>query len=384
MSQFDAPTGTVHYQLDGPVSAPVLVLLNSLGTTIDLWRQEVPVLRRYFRVLRYDYPGHGASAPRQGALSLESFGDDLRALLDRLGIERASLCGLSMGGMIGLSVAARFPGRVEGLVAACASTDMSPSEYWMDRAAKVRSGGLEPIRDQLLGRWFSPGFSEAQPAVVARFGDQLTEVEPRSYAAACEALAAADLTDQLGAIEAPTMIMAGALDPAIPASRAFELQSHIRGASLGVLADAAHLINVEQPERFLAAVLDQLSGGQQGRGLASRRRVLGDDHVDRALAGATPFTADFQDLITRYAWGEVWARPGLDRITRRCITIALLVSLGRWDELEMHVRAAALEDLTSEEIAEVLLHTAIYCGVPAANAAFEHAQHALDSESPRG
>jgi 4-carboxymuconolactone decarboxylase len=113
-------------------------------------------------------------------------------------------------------------------------------------------------------------------------------------------------------------------------------------------------------------------------GMRIRREVLGDEHVDRAVARTTDFTADFQDLITRYAWGEIWARPGLDRRTRSCITLTALVALGRDEELAMHVRAALRNGLTPDEIKEVLLHCAVYCGVPAANAAFAIAQRVLD------
>lgn len=120
------------------------------------------------------------------------------------------------------------------------------------------------------------------------------------------------------------------------------------------------------------------------RGMEVRRQVLGDEHVDRAVERTTGFTADFQDLITRYAWGEIWSRPGLDRRTRSCITLAALVALGREEELEMHVRAALRIGLTPDEIKEVLLHSAIYCGVPAANGAFAVAQRVLDEIAGSG
>ena len=113
-------------------------------------------------------------------------------------------------------------------------------------------------------------------------------------------------------------------------------------------------------------------------GMKVRREVLGDEHVDRAIERTTPFTADFQELITRYAWGEIWARPGLDRRMRSCITLTALVALGREGELEMHVRAALRNGLTADEIKEVLLQSAVYCGVPAANGAFAIAQRVLD------
>jgi 4-carboxymuconolactone decarboxylase len=120
------------------------------------------------------------------------------------------------------------------------------------------------------------------------------------------------------------------------------------------------------------------------RGMKVRREVLGDEHVDRATGRTTEFTADFQDLITRYAWGEIWSRPGLDRRTRSCMTLVALVALNRMDELAMHVRAALRNGLTPDEIKEVLLHSAIYCGVPAANAAFAVAQRTLDESAEGG
>ena len=116
------------------------------------------------------------------------------------------------------------------------------------------------------------------------------------------------------------------------------------------------------------------------QGMEVRRQVLGDEHVDRAIERTTDFTADFQDLITRYAWGEIWTRPGLDRKTRSCMTLIALIALGRFDELEMHVRAALRNGLTADEIKEVLLHSAVYCGVPAANSAFHIAQRVVEAE----
>ena len=125
-----------------------------------------------------------------------------------------------------------------------------------------------------------------------------------------------------------------------------------------------------------------MSDDSHDRGMRARREVLGDEHVDAAIERTSEFTADFQDLITRYAWGEIWARPGLDRRTRSCITLTALVALGREEELAMHIRAALRVGLTPDEIKEVLLHSAIYCGVPAANGAFTVAQRVLDEDRP--
>ncbi|MGH7698230.1 MAG: carboxymuconolactone decarboxylase family protein, partial [Candidatus Dormibacteria bacterium] len=137
------------------------------------------------------------------------------------------------------------------------------------------------------------------------------------------------------------------------------------------------------PQLFADAVTDHLLGAPSGRGARARRQVLGDRHMDRALAQANPVTRDFQDLITRYAWGEVWSRPQLDRRSRRLLTIALLVAQGRFEELEMHLRAAG-GDLTRAEVVECLLQTAVYCGVPLANAAFQVADRVLGEDRADG
>jgi 3-oxoadipate enol-lactonase/4-carboxymuconolactone decarboxylase len=175
-------------------------------------------------------------------------------------------------------------------------------------------------------------------------------------------------------------VLTGADDPVCPPAMALALHEGIAGSSLVVVPGAAHLANVEQTEAVTRALVDHLAGPPAVRGMAVRRRVLGDDHVDAAVAATTPVTAPFQDLITRYAWGEVWTRPGLDPARRSCITLAMLVALGRFDELAMHVRAARRNGLTDGEIGEVLLQTTIYCGAPAARTAFAVAERALADE----
>jgi 3-oxoadipate enol-lactonase/4-carboxymuconolactone decarboxylase len=182
-----------------------------------------------------------------------------------------------------------------------------------------------------------------------------------------------DLGPDLAAITAPTLVIAGAGDPVVPPSLAVALQGAIAGAGLVVIPGAAHLANLEQPAAFTAALVGHLWGDAAARGAEVRRDVLGTDHVTRS-ADRSP---DFVDLITRYAWGEIWTRPGLDRRTRSCITIAMLVAQSRWEELPLHLHGALRNGLTREEIDEVLLQAAVYCGVPAANTAFTIAEREL-------
>jgi 3-oxoadipate enol-lactonase/4-carboxymuconolactone decarboxylase len=365
------------FRLEGPAGAPLLVVANSLGTTSAAWEAQMPVWRDRFRVLRFEHRGHGGTVAPKGPYQVADLADDLVQLLDQLGEARASICGLSLGGMVALSVATRYPERVESLILACTSARLPPSTAWHDRAATVRAHGTAGLVEPLLERWFTPGFAPGHPEVVTSVTEMLAAADPEGYAACCEAIATMDQRPELARVQAPTLVIAGALDPVTPPEMALELVTGIPGASLVVFPGASHLANIEQPDRFAAAVVDHVSGIDLERGRAIRRAVLGDAHVDRSEANRTPFDAPFSDFITRYAWGDIWTRPGLDRRTRSCLTLALLAGLGRIDELPLHVRGARRNGLSDEEISEVLLHTAVYAGVPAANSAFAVAKRTL-------
>ncbi|MDQ2727995.1 MAG: 4-carboxymuconolactone decarboxylase, partial [Actinomycetota bacterium] len=324
-----------------------------------------------FRVLRYEQRGHGGTPAPPGPYRIEQLGADVIDLLDHLGEPRASVLGLSLGGMVALCVAANHPERVDRLVLTCTAAHLPPAEGWTERAAHVRADGVLSLYEATLGRWFVPGFIEERPDVADAVHAMLGAVDSEGYAGCCEAIGAMDQRPSLASVTAPTLVIAGADDPTTPPAVGLELASGIAGASFLVLAGAAHLANIASPERYTDAVVDHLTGGTVGeRGDRTRRQVLGDAHVDRSATPADAFGAPFSNLITRYAWGDIWTRPGLDRPTRSAITVAMLVALGRFDELALHVRAARRNGLSAEEIREILLQTAIYCGVPAARAAF--------------
>ena len=366
------------HSVDGPAGAPVLVLSNSLGTTSAMWEPQLASLTDRWRVVRYEHRGHGGTrSPGPGPYTLAELGGDVVELLDHLGVARASMCGVSLGGMVALWLAAHHPDRVDRLVLACTAAELGPAEPWEQRAAAVRASGPSALRDPLLTRWFTPGFAERSPGVVELVTGMLAAAEPEGYAGCCEAIATMDQRPDLGSVTAPTMVLAGAADPVTPPSRGLELQSGIRGASLRVLPGASHLANLEQPAAFTEAVVEHLAGSVAERGEAMRRRVLGDAHVERPTS---PLSAAFTDYITRAAWGDIWTRPTLDLRTRSVMTVALLAGLGRLEELELHVRAARRNGLSDTEIAEVILHTAVYAGVPAANAAMRVAREALGAE----
>jgi 3-oxoadipate enol-lactonase len=226
---------------------PVLALPSSLGTTTELWDPNVGYWSDTFRLLRYN---------QRGRTSIMELGRDLLELLDEVGADRVSVCGLSLGGATAMWVAANAPERIDRLVLACTSARFSDPEPWLERAALVRERGLEPIADSIVARWFTPA---ERPEVVARFRKLLVETPPEAYAACCEALAAWDFRDRLDMIQAPTLVIAAAEDPSTPPEHAELLAREIPDAKLVVLTDAAHLANVEQADAFSKLVTKHLA-----------------------------------------------------------------------------------------------------------------------------
>ncbi|MER5755574.1 3-oxoadipate enol-lactonase [Streptomyces sp. NPDC002088] len=365
----------LNHRTEGPASAPPLLLGPSLGTSYALWDTVAPELSIAHRVVRWDLPGHGGSAPDligPGA-TVGDLADLVLALADSLGIERFAYAGVSLGGAVGLHLALHHPERVSSLAVICSSAHFNGAQPWQDRAALVRREGLADLAQSADARWFTPGFT------VPRLVQDHREADPQAYAACCDALAAFDLRERLGEISTRTLLIAGREDPATPPAHLREIADAVPGAALVELPGASHLAPAQCPEAVLTALRTHLDGGAR-RGMEVRREVLGDAHVDRAQARQTPFTARFQDFISRYAWGEIWTDPTLSRRERSMITLTALVAHGHYDELAMHVRAARRNGLTPEEIGAVLLQTAVYCGVPAANSAFATAQRVLAEE----
>ncbi len=249
------------HRLDGPADAPVLVLSNSLGTTLEMWEPQLPELTRHFRVLRYDRRGHGRSPVPTGPYTADDFGNDLLELLDSLGIERVSLAGLSMGGMVGIWLGVNAPERVERLALTCTAARFGTPEIWAERAAAVRSAGtVDVLADAAMERWFSPAFRAAHPAEVARFREMVASTPPEGYAGCCDALRDFDYRDRLGEIRAPTLVVSAELDPATPPADGQAIADGIPGARFTVVEGTAHMANVERPDAYTRAVLDHLLG----------------------------------------------------------------------------------------------------------------------------
>ena len=367
---------------------PLLLLGPSLGTSAEaLWLRCARKLRGQFHVVGWDLPGHGRSTPATAPFTIADLAGEVLALADRIRPgEPFRYAGDSVGGAVGLQLLLDAPKRVESAVLLCTAARIGEPAGWRQRAETVRAEGTHAMLAGSLQRWFAPTFAQRQPAVAGALLDALRAADAESYALVCEALAAFDVRDRLAEITAPVLAVAGAVDRPTPPEGLARIAASVRDGRLVVLEDVAHLAPAEQPDT-VAALLDEHFAGPvtldrvREAGMAVRRQVLGDAHVDRAIAGTTAFTRDFQELITAYAWGEIWTRPGLDRRSRSMITLTALVALGHQEELAMHLRAARTNGLTDDEIKEVLLQTAVYCGVPAANTAFRIAQQVLGETS---
>jgi 3-oxoadipate enol-lactonase/4-carboxymuconolactone decarboxylase len=366
------------------------LLLACLAAT--LWAAAAAGLTDHFDVLAWDLPGHGhnRSVPEEPVTMAELTAGVL-AVVDDVQTHRGDLgtpfayAGVSVGGCVGLQLLLDVPQRVSTAVLLCTGARIGDATVWADRIGQVQASGTPVLVGGAAERWFAPGFADRDPGTVSLLLHALQDADDLGYARVCEALARFDVRDRLGEIGAPVLAVAGADDPVTTVEHLRAIATGVRRGALVELADTSHLAPAERPEEVAALIRRHVLGSDEEEaeqemspGMRVRREVLGDEHVDRAIAGTTDLTRDFQELVTDYAWGSIWTRPGLDRRSRSIVTLTALVARGHHDELAMHLRAARRNGLTVDEIKEVLLQTAIYCGVPDANAAFRVAQRVLE------
>jgi 3-oxoadipate enol-lactonase / 4-carboxymuconolactone decarboxylase len=301
-------------------------------------------------------------------------------LTDALGISSFAFCGLSMGGGIGQWLAIHAPQRLAALVLANTSSQFVAANLEARREAVLKDG-MTSVADSAMQRFFLPETLARGDAYASSVRSVLLGTDPIGYAGCCAAIRDANFTALLRQIQAPTLIISGSKDVSTPWTGHGDILARgIAGARV-VHLPTAHLSNLERPRSFTTALLDFLlpqPSDSLAEGEKTRRAVLGDAHVDRSLAAATDFTRDFQTLITSYAWGAIWTRPGLDRRTRRLLVLATTAALGRWEEFTLHLRAGLTHELEPCDVKEALLQAAIYAGVPAANTAFKIANEELE------
>lgn len=360
----------------GPADAPLLILGPSLGTSAaTLWGGVAEHLAGQLRVVGWELPGHGSAAPSSAPFTIGDLAAGVVALADSLGVEGFHYAGDSVGGCVGLQLALDAPTRVASATVLCTGAIIGTAEGWRDRASTVRAHGTDALVPGTPQRWFGAGFAQRRPGVAAALLDALRHTDAESYARTCEALAGFDVRERLAKIVTPVLAIAGAQDTPTPPESLRRIATGVTDGRLEVLDGVGHLAPAEAPERVAVLIADHVgvpvpAGDLYTAGMAVRREVLGDAHVDRAVASTTDLTADFQQMITEYAWGTIWTRPGLDRRSRSLITLTALIARGHHEEFAMHLRAARRNGLTNDEIKELIMQSAVYCGVPDANTAF--------------
>jgi 3-oxoadipate enol-lactonase / 4-carboxymuconolactone decarboxylase len=369
------------YRLEGNEGLPVLVFSHSIGADHAMWAPQVDYLLPSFRILRFDTLGHGASDAPKSEYSIAQLGQQVISLLDALEIPRVAFCGLSLGSAIGQWLGINVPERLTKLILASTTARFGTRESWRQRIDTVRGGGMDAIIDMVMRRFFSPEFITNPHA--ASVQSVILGTDPDGYLGCCAALREFDLEKDLKKIKTPTLVIAGDKDVATPWPGGGEIVAREIPQAQVLHLPAAHISNMEAPHSFTAALAAFLQpkadpANVLETGFNIRHQVLGNAHVDRAIASSTEFTADFQDLITRYAWGTIWARRGLDVRTRRLLVLAMMAALDRWEEFRMHVAAALQHGTEPIDIKEVLLQAAIYAGVPVANTGFHIAQEELE------
>ncbi|MCP1196038.1 4-carboxymuconolactone decarboxylase [Acetobacter senegalensis] len=377
------PDLNVNVRIDGPPGAPVLLLLHSLGTSSEIWDGLISSLSRSYRVVRPDMRGHGLTNVSPGPYTIEGLARDAFAVMDALSIERAHVAGVSIGGLIAQGMALSNSERILSMTLIDTASVFPTSSSWRERAATVRSYGLQDMGDAVMNRWVTPAFMDTPAALGLR--QIFLRTDPEGYAAACEALAQCDFSKDIGNIRQSTLVLVGENDPSTPVSVAQHLAATIPSAKLTILPQASHIPTVEQPEAVAEALLTFLAGEGQdsyppdlySRGMDVRHAVLGPEHVARSTERMTDFDQYFQTFITCTAWGQVWSRPNFDRRTRSIITLAVLAALGCEEEFALHVRASRNTGCSPEDIAELLLHVAVYAGIPRANSAVRYAKEIL-------
>lgn len=253
MPTLDVEGTRLRYEIQGPEGAPWLVFSNSLGTNLSMWDGQVAAFENEFRILRYDARGHGGSDAPDGPYTIDRLGQDTLALMDALGVERAGFCGLSMGGMVGMWLGTKAPERLDRLVLANTAAHMPPTDLWDGRIRTVTEKGMDALTEQVIERWFSPDFRASHRDRIAPVREMLLATPRQGYAACCAAIRDMDQREIIRSVHTPTLVIAGAHDPATPPDKAEEIVGAIPGAELVVL-EAAHLSNIEAEAEFTATL----------------------------------------------------------------------------------------------------------------------------------
>jgi 3-oxoadipate enol-lactonase / 4-carboxymuconolactone decarboxylase len=369
-----------NYKIQGTPNSPVLVFSNSLGSEMMMWDELIPYLLPFFRVLQYDTRGHGGSVEQEEDTfyTIAILGQDVIDLLDQLNISEAYFCGLSMGGLIGQWLGINYPNRIKKLIISNTGAKIGNDERWNGRISTLKANGMQAIVEDTIERWFTEDFRTNNPQRVAETRAMFLRSNTTGYCNCCAGIRDADFREEIQKISVETLVITGDEDPVTNVEQAEFLANNIPNSLLKVFK-ARHLSATELPQEFAKTIIEFIAGKTTyDQGMHVRRTVLGDVHVDKSIANLNTFTADFQEFITKYAWGEIWTRADLAKREKSLITMAMLIALNRPAEFKMHVKAAFNNGVTVVEIKEVIMQSAIYCGLPAANDAFHLALEVMN------
>ncbi len=369
----------VHAEVSGPDSGPPVLLLHSLGTNFHMWDPQAKALAKRHRVIRMDMRGHGLTEATPGPYTMDRLAQDALALLHALGIHAAHVAGVSIGGHIAMRMAALAPERILSLMPCDTALDFGGAANWQGRMDAVAAGGMAAVADATLGRWVL----DRSLASSKGLGRMLLTTDPAGWLGCAAALRDTTGRELPGRVRCPTTILVGDRDESTPVAAAQAIHAAIPESKLVIIAEAAHIPNFEREEAMTRALLAHmklvtaLPASAAEAGMAVRRRILGEAHVDRSEAALTALDMPFRDFILEGVWGRVWTRPGLSYRDRSLLCLGILAALGHHDEFRLHVRATANTGVTPEEIAEILLQVAAYAGVPTANTSLRLAKDIL-------
>jgi 3-oxoadipate enol-lactonase / 4-carboxymuconolactone decarboxylase len=369
----------LNYRIQGTPNSPVLVFSNSLGSEMMMWDELIPYLLPFFRVLQYNTRGHGGSIDEiDSPYTIAILGQDVIDLLDQLNIQEAYFCGLSMGGLIGQWLGINCPNRVKKLIISNSGAKIGNDERWNGRISTLKANGVQAIADDTMERWFTDNFRANNLQRVAETKAMFLRSNVTGYCNCCAAIRDADFREDLQKISVETLVITGDEDPVTDVEQAEFLANNIPNSHLKIFK-ARHLSATELPQEFAKTIIEFIAGKTAyEQGMHVRRTVLSNTHVDKANANVNSFTADFQEFITKYAWGEIWIRTDLAKREKSLITMAMLIALNRPAEFKMHVKAAFNNGVTVSEVKGVIMQSAIYCGLPAANDAFHLALEVMN------
>lgn len=372
------------WKQDGADDRPVLLLLHSVLTAHDAWDRLVPFLIDHYRVIRMDLRGHGASSPIDGDYGLTELASDAWAVLDAAGAGQATICGVSLGGLIAMRMACDRPDRLDGMVVANCSVNRD-RELWQDRIVEARETGVSALVAAALDCWFGKAEQIDMRASVDALRRSMLATSIEGYCGCAAAMRDFEIETSIRELQVPTSVIASTNDRGTAFSPRDQRIARLIPAAVEWRIPGGHYAFIENPGAFAAAIGSLPPRGSSGpvspaaNGERTRRAVLGDAWVDGSIAKRNDWIADYQDYATEVAWHTIWSRRGLDFRTRRLLVIAMTAVLGRWEEYRLHVRSGLeRRSLTVQDIKDVSLQAGLYGGIPVANTAFAECSKLFD------